>query len=167
MKEYKFRGYTFHATELTHAGTGRPLYEVDEVKEAGTRPFLTSVQQTREFIRNAEALGYWLDGAGRTHRLPQREDGNTTINTHGLKIKGLRKASGATTNYGAYSPEYIEIFYDRNSGEVWTVYQCSLGQNNWTVYDDENVIKVCNTSRHMTMQEIADAIHQRMEEVDM
>ena len=72
------------------------------------------------------------------------------VNTHGLKIKGLKKASGSTEDYGYYSGHYNEIFYDRSTGEVWTVYQYNLGQNSWTVYNDANVIKVCNSSSHMT-----------------
>lgn len=82
-----------------------------------------------------------------------------SINTHGLKIIGLRKASGNTEDYGYYSGQYNEVFYDRATGEVWTKYQYSLGQNSWTVYDNPDVVKICNTSRHMTMQELADAIY--------
>lgn len=80
------------------------------------------------------------------------------INTNGLKIKGLKKASGETVNWPLYSGGYTEIFYDRSTGEVWTIDQVSLGENSWTAYDDPEVIKVCNTSIHMTMQQIADAI---------
>lgn len=87
------------------------------------------------------------------------------VDTHGIKIKGLKKASGNTENYGYYSGKYDEVFYDRKTGEVWTVSRYSLGQNTWTVYDDPNVIKVCNASNHMTMQEIADMIYQRLCEI--
>lgn len=85
------------------------------------------------------------------------------INTHGLKIVGLKKASGRTDDYGYYSGIYDEIFYDRATGEVWTVSQCSLGQNWWTEYHDANIIKICNASRHMTMQELADAIYEAVQ----
>ena len=88
-----------------------------------------------------------------------------SINTHGIKIKGLRKASGETRSY-IDAGSYDEIFYDRSTGEVWTRYQYSLGQNSWTQYHDINVIKICNTSRHMTMQEIADAIAQAITSID-
>ena len=80
------------------------------------------------------------------------------INTYGIRLIGLKTASGCTKNYGAYSPEYVEVFYDRSTGEIWTRYHYSLGQNSWTQYDDPNVIRVCTTSNHMTMQEIADRI---------
>lgn len=84
-----------------------------------------------------------------------------SVNTHGIKIKGIRKASGMTQDYGYYSGHYVEIFYDRVTGDVWGKHQYSLGCNSWTVYHDADIIKICNTSRHMTMQDIADAIFEK------
>lgn len=88
------------------------------------------------------------------------------LNTYGMKIKGLKKASGQTMDYGDSSGKYDEVFFDRSTGETWTVFQCSLGGNSWTEYRDSNVIKICNTSRHMTMQELADAIRDRVAELE-
>lgn len=84
------------------------------------------------------------------------------LNYHGLKLNGLKKTSGLTKDYGYYSPSYVEIFYDRGNGDVWGVYQYSLGHNSWTVYHDDNVLFICNTSDHMTMQEIVDAIVKKL-----
>jgi len=81
------------------------------------------------------------------------------VNTYGINIKGLKAASGSTRNYSDRS-FYDELFYDLKTGEVWTVFQCSLGCNTWTEYHDPNVTRICNTASHMTMQEIADAIHE-------
>lgn len=89
-----------------------------------------------------------------------------SINKHGLKMTGLKAASGETHDYGYLSPSYVEIFYDRSTGEVWTVYQYSLGMNWWTEYHDPDIIKVCNSQSHMTMQEIADAIAEAVAEAD-
>lgn len=86
------------------------------------------------------------------------------LNKHGLKISGLKAASGMTENYGYYSGHYVEIFYNIETGAVWGKYQYSYGQNNWTEYDDPAVIKIGNVSAHMTMQEIADAIRDAVEE---
>lgn len=88
------------------------------------------------------------------------------LNTYGMKIKGLKKASGETRNYGDYSDRYDEVFYNMESGEVWTVYQVSLGGNSWTEYHDPNIIKICNAYHHMTMQQLADAIVDRVRELE-
>lgn len=86
------------------------------------------------------------------------------INTHGLKMTGLKATSGATKGLcGYYSGNYIEIFYDRATSKVWGNYQSSLGQNSWTEYDDPDVIKICNVSEPCTMQEIADLIWAHMD----
>lgn len=52
MKEYKYRGYTFRITSTILANTGRNLYEIDGLKERGKRPFLTTIEQCKEYIRH-------------------------------------------------------------------------------------------------------------------
>ena len=82
-----------------------------------------------------------------------------TIDTHELKMTGLKAAAGSTKDLtGYYSGLYEELFYDRSTGEVWTVRQWSLGHNTWTVYHDPDVIKIGDLSEPTTMQEIADMI---------
>lgn len=77
------------------------------------------------------------------------------INTYGLKMLGLKKASGATCSWSGHT----QISYDTSTGEVLT--SDHIG-NNWTEYHDPAVLYVCHTSRHLTMQELADLIHQRV-----
>lgn len=85
------------------------------------------------------------------------------INKYGHKMTGLKAASSATKELrGYYSGEYVELFYDLSTGAVWTKYQCSLGQNNWTEYDDSNIVCIGNISEPVTMQEIADMIDIRL-----
>lgn len=55
MKEYTYKGYTFRATDTLHASTLRPLYEIDDLKERGVRPFLTSVKDCKEYINECGA----------------------------------------------------------------------------------------------------------------
>ena len=80
------------------------------------------------------------------------------VDKHGLKMIGLKRASGQTFDFGDYSPQYCEIFYNTKTGDVWTVYHYSVGRNSWSHPLDPAVEKICTTDRHMTMQEIADAI---------
>ena len=56
-REYKYMGYTFRQTGITHGETGRFLYEIDDLKSAGNRPFLTSIEQVRQYIRDRETFG--------------------------------------------------------------------------------------------------------------
>lgn len=77
-----------------------------------------------------------------------------------LKIKNIKQAAGNTANWPASSGGYTEVFYNRETGEVWTVDQVSLGRNGWTQYDDPAIVKVCDTERHMTMKQIRTAIEE-------
>ena len=80
------------------------------------------------------------------------------LNTHGLKIKGIKAASGETLNW--YDTGWhTQISYDTETGRIYT--GLHLGDS-WTQWDDDTVITVCHTTRHMTMQEIADAIARAM-----
>lgn len=81
------------------------------------------------------------------------------VNKHGLKMIGLKKAAGYTENYGVYSGHYVQISYDKNTGEILTDYHYSRGGNEWTAYHDNDVVTICYTSNKMTMQQIADAIY--------
>lgn len=77
------------------------------------------------------------------------------INTYGLPMRGLKKASGATFSWSGHT----QISYDMETGEVLTR---DLIGNNYVVYDDPSVIFICDGTRHLTMQEIADLIMQRV-----
>ena len=90
----------------------------------------------------------------------------TSINTHRLNMKGLKKASGMTKDYGVYSPEYVQIHYCRSTGEVFANYLFDVGHNTVIQFGDRSVIFVCNAHQHMTMQDIADAIAERVTEVE-
>lgn len=76
-------------------------------------------------------------------------------NTYNLKMKGLKKASGATVNWSPRSGGHTQISYDMATGEILT--NDHIGES-WSVYHDTDIITVCHTSRHLTMQQIADAI---------
>jgi len=54
MKTYTYKGYTFYATDTTtdKPGTAEPVpvYEVEGLKGACSRPFLTTIAECKEFI---------------------------------------------------------------------------------------------------------------------
>lgn len=89
------------------------------------------------------------------------------VDKHNLKMVGLREAAGETKGLrGYFSGEYVQISYDRDDGEILTNYHYSLGQNSWSDYHCESIITVCFASDPMTMQEIADAIYDAVEDYE-
>lgn len=81
-------------------------------------------------------------------------------NTHGLKILGLKKVSGSTFNW-KQGTGHSQINYNTETGELLFINHFG---NTWTCYHDSNIILVCNTSRKMTMQEIADRTKESYDE---
>lgn len=83
------------------------------------------------------------------------------INRHGIKMTNLRAISGATVNNPA---GFSQISYDISTGELLEAWHIGSYMNSWTEYNDPDVIHVCNTRRHMTMQELADAVRDALAE---
>ena len=86
------------------------------------------------------------------------------INTHGrnINMESLAKASEYTRGLGSRTGEYAEIFYDKSTGDVWGVYHWD--REEWTVYHDDDVIKVGITTRFKPPQKIADMIAESLTE---
>lgn len=90
------------------------------------------------------------------------------LNTYGLRMSGLRTVAGETKSLsGPYSPEYLQLNYDRSTGEVWTDFFFSVGHNDWAVYHDKNILNCGNLCSPHTMQEIADAIHAAIQQTEI
>lgn len=91
---------------------------------------------------------------------------NMEINTYGRKInlETLASASASTKGLGSRTGEYMEIFYDKSTGEVWGAYHWD--REEWTVYHDADVIKVGITTRYKSQQKIADMIADAMSDYE-
>lgn len=85
------------------------------------------------------------------------------INKYGIKMTNLKKISGETVNNPA---GYSQISYDRSTGELMETWHAGSNQTSWTEYDDADIIHVCDTRRHMTMQQLADAVRDRLAEIE-
>lgn len=84
------------------------------------------------------------------------------INTHGLKMVGI-KAACSETKYLCNrwnSGDHVQINYDPQTGNVLNKY--FVGCGGYSIYDDPGIIHVFTTSQPMTMQQIADAVHYAM-----
>ena len=86
------------------------------------------------------------------------------INPHGRKInmETLANASDSTKGLGSRTGEYVEIFYDKSTGDVWGKYHWD--REEWTVYHDEDVTKIGITNRFKSQQQIADMIDNTLTE---
>ena len=87
------------------------------------------------------------------------------LNTHALKMKGLRKISGESKvlKGGAYSTHCFEIFYDMSSGEAY--YEEHIG-NGCCVCNNADVITCGRIYSPCTMQELADLIYREVDYVE-
>ena len=85
------------------------------------------------------------------------------LNAYGLTIRDIRAAAAHTANLGRENDSgYFEIFYDFSDCRIWTVY--NPGASNSKTYPSPSIISVCTTRNHMTMQQIADRLWERMRE---
>lgn len=82
------------------------------------------------------------------------------LNTYNLKMEGLEEASKATCDWPRNSGGHTQIFYDRDTGEVWT--RDHVGENSWSEYRDPAIIRVGDTDRHVSAQKIADWIFEEV-----
>lgn len=87
-----------------------------------------------------------------------------SINTHGRKMTGLRKAAGESKGLrGSYDPGYLQVNYDVSTGKVWTDYHYDLGHSWHTYYHDDDIISF-NICEPHTMQALSDYIHDKVNE---
>ena len=78
------------------------------------------------------------------------------LDRHGMKIKGIRKASSDTFDFeNPWNRGWNEIIYNTRTGEVRVEFKISIS---WNTADDPDDILVGKTFCKMTMQDIADAI---------
>lgn len=87
------------------------------------------------------------------------------VNKHGLKMVGLKKAAGETKSLNPYDNGYVQISYDKRDGEVLADYHYAIGCNEWSVYRSNEIISIRCFHSPATMQEIADAIANFLEEI--
>lgn len=84
------------------------------------------------------------------------------LNTYGLKMVGLKKAVGEMVNWSDQRVNNV-IYYDRSTGDI----MCRTHtQNSWDAWHDPAIVCVIRTPDRMTMQQIADAIAQRVRDAE-
>lgn len=86
------------------------------------------------------------------------------INKHGRKMNGLKAAAGKTKGLQPRRWPYVQISYDRRTGDVITDVHCTL--NEWTQYHSPDVVTVAKVKTYCTMQEIANLVHEGLENLE-
>ena len=77
-----------------------------------------------------------------------------------MKIKGIKKASGATCKWSG--GPYYQIVFNIKTKEVLALFHCS--ENEWSEHND--YITVARTDRHMTMAEIREATEKAIDDYE-
>lgn len=83
------------------------------------------------------------------------------VNTHGLTIKGLKETSGATCK--CVGDSYFQIVYNLTEKRVSACYNWT--SNEWQEFKSD-ILVVCSTTEHMTMQEIADRVKSALDDYE-
>lgn len=74
------------------------------------------------------------------------------------EIKGLQEAWEDIKSCPKRRDCYYEVFLDRQTGEVFTNFQVSLGANSWSEYRNKNIVKVGDFNWQTTKTEFFHAI---------
>lgn len=81
-------------------------------------------------------------------------------------MKGLKKVSGESKKLnGFYSPEYLQLNYNRKECRVWADYFYNIGHNSFNKYDDPDIINCGIITGPMTQTEIVCMILDKLTEV--
>ena len=84
------------------------------------------------------------------------------MNINIKNIKGIKKVVGETRQYlpkrGCLGNGYLQISLDKSKMELTSKYQVGDPLENWTEYDDANIVHIHDAVYQMTMAEIRDKI---------
>ena len=65
----------------------------------------------------------------------------------------------ADNGLGAYSDMYVQVNLDTATNEIWGDFHVSFGRNNWTEYNDKNIVTLgLFSDRNFTLSALEDAI---------
>ena len=79
---------------------------------------------------------------------------------NGKEIKGIKKLCTETRYLHKGENDYVEIFVDDNTAEVWGVWHDNT--NEWTEYNDTAARKLANVHEPKTMKELQEIIEYAM-----
>lgn len=82
-----------------------------------------------------------------------------------MKLTGIKNVVTEAKNNLGKNNLYLQINVDKSTGRVWSDLHCSIGQNSWNVYKDEDILTVGNISnQNVTMAEIKSMVERKINE---
>ena len=83
------------------------------------------------------------------------------INTYGLTMNGLEEAAAETRNIRPNSGHYVQISYDRDSGDVMSDYH--VDENSRVRYNSDRIVTVGFFADTVSAQCVADHIRETLD----
>lgn len=71
-----------------------------------------------------------------------------------MKISGIKKVAGKSKGIVRENGCYLQVNYHKKEKRVWADFHCCLGQNEWTVYHDKEILNCGNIDRPATMKDV-------------
>lgn len=84
------------------------------------------------------------------------------VNKHGMIMRGLKEACSETKRLYPYSGYKVIIYYDRLSGEIIASFDTLSTRLPYGPHE----VHICDATRPMSMQEIANAVRDCVREVE-
>lgn len=78
------------------------------------------------------------------------------------KYKYLVQAISEMPKCDSHNGYYVEVLYDMEKDEVYCHTHVSLGDNSWTEYHDDNVIRIGNFRKKVTKARLKELIEEKI-----
>ena len=78
---------------------------------------------------------------------------------YNVKSGLAREVRGADDGLGSYSNTYVQINLDKDTGEIWGDFHCSIGRNSWTEYHEDNIVSLgMYADNKFQLEDLAEAL---------
>ena len=75
-------------------------------------------------------------------------------------MKNLKKTVSEIKTCPQGMGAYYEVFYNRETDELFACFQVSLGHNSWTKFEDPEIVKIGEFENPITMKELKQLVEE-------
>lgn len=80
-----------------------------------------------------------------------------------IKLKGIKNVVTEAKNNLGKNNLYLQVNVDKITGRVWSDLHCSIGQNSWNQYNNEDILNCGNISnKNITMAEVKAMVERKL-----